>query len=94
MKPPGPGELFRIGTCEDWEREQNGGSNSMDRWNDNLIQPHLPRPPARILDVGCGEKGELAAMLRGMGYDAQGLDVRARPDLVLDVRAVKDRLRR
>jgi SAM-dependent methyltransferase len=34
---------------------------------------HLPPPPARVLDVGCGQ-GELTTALAAAGYDALGID--------------------
>ena len=32
------------------------------------------RPPARVLDVGCGA-GDFIAVMRGLGYDAEGIDI-------------------
>ena len=37
---------------------------------------HLPAPPARVLEVGCGG-GELALALAGAGYDLTAIDPRA-----------------
>jgi SAM-dependent methyltransferase len=37
---------------------------------------HLPSPPARVLDVGCGD-GALTHELIARGYDARGIDPRA-----------------
>jgi SAM-dependent methyltransferase len=34
---------------------------------------HLPAPPARVLEVGCGQ-GELTTSLVAAGYDALGID--------------------
>lgn len=41
-----------------------------------FIQRWLPRPSARVLDVGCGN-GELTRRLRGLGYGAIGVDPEA-----------------
>lgn len=37
---------------------------------------HLPDPPARVLEVGCGS-GEVALALAGDGYDVTAIDPRA-----------------
>ncbi len=37
---------------------------------------HLPQPPARLLEVGCG-RGELALTLAGHGYDVVAIDPHA-----------------
>jgi SAM-dependent methyltransferase len=37
---------------------------------------HLPLPPARVVDVGCGD-GALTRELIARGYDARGIDPRA-----------------
>jgi SAM-dependent methyltransferase len=39
---------------------------------------HLPPPPARVLDVGCGQ-GELTTALAVAGYDVLGIDPLAPP---------------
>jgi trans-2,3-dihydro-3-hydroxyanthranilate isomerase len=39
-----------------------------------FLAEHLPAPPARVLDAGCG-RGELSAALRDRGYDVTGIDV-------------------
>ena len=39
---------------------------------------HLPPPPARVLDVGCGQ-GELTTSLSVAGYDVLGIDPLAPP---------------
>jgi len=41
-----------------------------------LATRELPRPPARVLEVGCG-KGELARTLAADGYDVLAIDPRA-----------------
>jgi len=40
------------------------------------IRPRLPAPPARVLDIGCGQ-GELVRLLLADGYQARGVDVSA-----------------
>jgi SAM-dependent methyltransferase len=42
----------------------------------DYIRDNLPEPPARVIEVGAGE-GELAAALRGLGYDVLAIDPRA-----------------
>lgn len=37
------------------------------------VEPHIPRPNARILEVGCGH-GHVAAALRGAGHDVVAID--------------------
>jgi SAM-dependent methyltransferase len=44
----------------------------------------LPRPPCRVLEVGCGS-GLIAARLKDLGYDVTGLDASA--ESVADCRA-------
>jgi ubiquinone/menaquinone biosynthesis C-methylase UbiE len=39
----------------------------------DLLERHLPAPPARILEVGCGA-GDLACALQQRGYDVVALD--------------------
>ena len=41
-----------------------------------FIQSELPRPPARVLEVGCGS-GELATALAEGGYDVLAIDPEA-----------------
>lgn len=38
-----------------------------------FAREHLPEPPARLLDVGCGQ-GELTTALSVAGYDVLGID--------------------
>ena len=38
-----------------------------------FVRASLPAPPARVLEVGAGD-GELAAHLRGLGYDVLAID--------------------
>ena len=39
----------------------------------DFVRAHLPPPPARVLDVGCGQ-GELTTALAVTGYDVLGID--------------------
>jgi Methyltransferase domain len=43
------------------------------------VLQELPPPPARVLEVGCGDAGGVVAALVEAGYDALGVDPRA-PD--------------
>jgi hypothetical protein len=38
---------------------------------------HLPEPPARVLEVGCGEEGGVAPTLAAAGYEPLAIDPRA-----------------
>ena len=40
---------------------------------EEFVREHLPAPPARVLDVGCGQ-GELTTALAVAGYDVLGID--------------------
>jgi SAM-dependent methyltransferase len=42
-------------------------------WAD-LLLAHLPRPSARVVDLGCGT-GSLSVLLAGAGHRVQGLDL-------------------
>lgn len=42
-----------------------------------FVFDHLPPPPRRILEVGCGDKGGLVERLAAAGYDVLGVDPRA-----------------
>jgi SAM-dependent methyltransferase len=39
-----------------------------------FVLSQLPPPPARVLEIGCGEQGGLVAELRAAGYEAVGVD--------------------
>jgi SAM-dependent methyltransferase len=45
---------------------------------EEFAREHLPSPPARVLDVGCGQ-GELTTALSVAGYDVLGIDPLAPP---------------
>ena len=45
---------------------------------EEFARAHLPAPPARVLDVGCG-RGELTTALSVAGYDVLGIDPIAPP---------------
>jgi len=45
---------------------------------EEFASEHLPAPPARVLDVGCGQ-GELTTALAVAGYDVLGIDPLAPP---------------
>jgi SAM-dependent methyltransferase len=42
----------------------------------DFAREHLPEPPARVLEVGCGQ-GELTTALQVAGYEPLGIDPRA-----------------
>lgn len=44
-----------------------------------VVEPHLPDPPARILEIGCGSLGGFVPSLLAAGYEAVGIDPEA-PD--------------
>ena len=39
-----------------------------------FVREHLPAPPARVLELGCGPLGGFVPGLRADGYDAVGID--------------------
>jgi SAM-dependent methyltransferase len=39
-----------------------------------FVREHLPPPPGRVLEVGCGPLGGFVPALRADGYDAEGID--------------------
>jgi SAM-dependent methyltransferase len=41
-----------------------------------FVREHVPQPPARLLEVGCGD-GALTTVLAAAGYDVLGIDPRA-----------------
>jgi hypothetical protein len=45
-----------------------------------LVRAHLPAPPARVVDIGCGPLGGFVPLLHSNGYDAAGVDPKA-PDI-------------
>lgn len=45
-----------------------------------FVLRHLPPPPARVLEVGCGDEGGLVPDLADCGYDVVGVDPRAPAD--------------
>jgi hypothetical protein len=42
-----------------------------------FVLHHLPAAPARVLEVGCGDRGGVVRALVDAGYDATGVDPRA-----------------
>jgi SAM-dependent methyltransferase len=42
-----------------------------------LVRAHVPPPPARVLEIGCGSLGGFVPALRAEGFDAIGIDPRA-----------------
>ena len=42
-----------------------------------VVQGFLPRPPARVVEIGCGSLGGFVPMLSSSGYDASGVDPNA-----------------
>jgi SAM-dependent methyltransferase len=54
-----------------WARAE--GHDSYWRFNRDLFLELVPRPPARVLDLGCGE-GRFSRDLKALGYDVAGVD--------------------
>jgi SAM-dependent methyltransferase len=54
-----------------------------------FVFAHLPAPPARVLDVGCGD-GALTRELIARGYDARGIDPRAPEGLAFERVALEE----
>jgi hypothetical protein len=40
----------------------------------DYVKAHLPPPPARVLEVGCGSEGGVAPLLAEAGYDVLAID--------------------
>lgn len=61
------------------------GKGGLDLWQREVagfVEAHLPAPPARILEVGCGD-GWLCHHLADAAYEAQGIDPEAPDDPLL-----------
>jgi SAM-dependent methyltransferase len=51
-----------------------------ERWlaaNRPFVLTHLPAPPARVVEIGCGPLGGFVPMLESAGYQATGIDPEA-----------------
>jgi SAM-dependent methyltransferase len=46
---------------------------------EDFLREQLPPPPARVLEVGCGQHGELASALSVAGWDVLAIDPMAPP---------------
>jgi SAM-dependent methyltransferase len=55
----------------------------------SFVDRHLPPPPARVLEVGCG-KGDLARTLAGRDYDVTAIDPHAPSGDIFRAVAVED----
>jgi SAM-dependent methyltransferase len=56
---------------------ESNSSGADGRWlaaNWPFVRQHLPPPPCRVLDIGCGPLGGFVPALRAEGYDAEGID--------------------
>lgn len=42
-----------------------------------LVRPHLPAPPATVVEIGCGPLGGFVPRMRAAGYAAVGVDPHA-----------------
>jgi hypothetical protein len=42
-----------------------------------FVRQHMPPPPCRVVDLGCGRLGGFVPALRAEGFDAQGVDPEA-----------------
>jgi SAM-dependent methyltransferase len=43
----------------------------------SYVLAHLPSPPARVLEIGCGSEGGVTPALAAAGFDAVGIDPEA-----------------
>ena len=51
-----------------------------ERWlaaNWPFVRTHLPAPPVRVVEIGCGPRGGFVPMLESAGYQATGIDPEA-----------------
>jgi 2-polyprenyl-3-methyl-5-hydroxy-6-metoxy-1,4-benzoquinol methylase len=55
----------------------------------DFVSAHLPSPPARVLDAGCGQ-GALTRELIDRGYDARGIDPEAPEGLAFERVGLED----
>jgi SAM-dependent methyltransferase len=64
-----------------WDLGFSGvGLTSDERWLASVwpfVHAHLPPPPARVLELGCGPLGGFVPALLSRGYDAVGVDPEA-----------------
>jgi SAM-dependent methyltransferase len=59
---------------------ERGEQTTDERWLDAVwpfVRDHAPRPPATVVEIGCGPLGGFVPMLRSAGYDAVGVDTEA-----------------
>jgi SAM-dependent methyltransferase len=60
--------------------EDHGVSTADARWlaaTWPFVREHLPAPPSRVLEIGCGPLGGFVPALQADGYDALGIDPEA-----------------